>query len=402
MKVLWVLPKWPYPAIDGATKAHMALLQNWPKNISLDLIVYTDKTKTQDEIDTLKKVIGFENLILLPYTKTPRIVTILCSFFLSNPLPTTVKRFTNKKAIHQWENWISDKTWDCVVFDGLHPTALQLFTIQKKYADTIILRAHNVETELWEQAIHSAPFMLQWIYKIEKKRMQAFESSIYALCDLIVAVSQIDANIIRKYNPYVKIEVSPIGIDLSNTPPPMPQNETLELLFIGRLDWYPNVEGLQWFLEEIWPMLPSKNQRAIRLHIIGSFASSHLASKLNNIKNVMYHGKVMDLEPFYQKAVLTIIPILIGSGTRVKAIESAQFGRSFISTTKGIEGIALTPQSDFIEANTSHEWIESIASLSLENCATMGKNVRDAIKKNYDRQVIQEQFIGFLQQLTKP
>jgi polysaccharide biosynthesis protein PslH len=404
MKIVWILPKWPYPATDGAKKAHMALLQNWPKESILDLVIYTNEQKSPEEIEELRQLIGFNQLLLLPYTKMPKFVIFFLSLFSSNPLPTTVKRFASKKAKSSWMSWSKDKRWDVLVVDVLHPAGLFLEknnTWSLPKVNTVCLRAHNVESEIWDQTHERGASLLKWILNIEKKRMSSFEKSFLNICDLIVPVSQVDAEKFKALNkrPSSVIPV-PIGLKWINSIAQVNPSNDLELLFIGRLDWYPNEEGLSWFLEEVWPEIVENKHKTIMLHVIGSHGKGKLIKKIQSAPNVIYHGQVDDLTPFYHRVMLTIIPIFIGSGTRVKAIESALYGRSFISTTKGIEGVELCPDVDFIEANTKDDWIKAIEGLTINTCTTLGQHVHMKMKETYDKDIIQTQFVSQLKSIA--
>jgi hypothetical protein len=190
-------------------------------------------------------------------------------------------------------------------------------------------------------------------------------------------------------------------MDWVETIQPIKASGALELLFIGRMDWLPNSQGLNWFLDGVWPFLKSSTNQSFTLHVIGSHASQSLIKRLKNTSGVIYHAHVPNVGQYYDQVAITIIPILIGSGTRVKAIESAQYGRSFISTTKGIEGILLSPEIDFIEANSKEEWIHALNALTVEKCAHLGKNIYDNLEKKYDRQLIQNHFIALLNTLIQ-
>lgn len=397
MKIVWMLPKWPYPAVDGAKKAHMALLKNWPEKSSLDLVIYTNETKSQEEIDELKRLIGFNQLVLLPYLKLPKFLIFFLSLFSLNPLPTTVKRFASKKAKLLWQAWSRDKHWDILVVDGLHPAGIfaakdNSWTFPK--TSTIGLRAHNVESEIWDKAYQGDNALLKWIFNIEKSRMAKFEKSFINICDVIVPVSEVDAEKFKSLSHgHSSIIPAPIGVECVNLPVPVSSSINIELLFIGRLDWYPNETGLLWFLEEVWPMVIKNKNKNVILHVIGGHGKAKLIKKLNASQNVIYHGQVKDVTPFYNQAAISIIPIFIGSGTRVKAIESALHGRSFISTTKGIEGVVLRPDIDYIEANTKDDWINAIATLSINTCASLGRRIHMKMKEDYDQDSIQTKFL---------
>ena len=407
MKLLWVLPKWPYPAVDGATKAHMALLENC--QCDLDLVIFSDKPHSEEDIKKLKAIIGFSSLLILPLNSKSKNWLVLTSLFKKYSLPTTVKKFVSQVALEKFQDWSASKSWTHMVLDGLHPAGLFCLTKLNDFqwnlpkVQFIITRTHNVEAELWQQVRDKSSIFTKWIYRIEELRMINFEKSIYEKSNLIVPVSNIDATKIKLLTPNAKISPSFIGMKWKTEPLPFPalsQSSELNLLFIGRLDWYPNTEGLKWFLEKIWTALINKRQ-TITLNIVGGFYSNEFKKFCLSFPNVHFHGRVDEVESYYQKSHLTIIPIWTGSGTRVKAIESAQFARSFITTKKGIEGVELLAGEDYLESEIENEWIEKLATITPLECQKLGEILFGHGKNTYDQLKIQRDFMTNLQGLKK-
>jgi hypothetical protein len=260
-----------------------------------------------------------------------------------------------------------------------------------------IVRAHNVEKDLWTQMAQKNSVPLKWIYQIEQKKMAEFEKNLYVRSDLIAAVSETDQQKIMQIDPKIKAITTSIGLQWDNLPQYINQGN-LKLFFIGRLDWYPNSEGLIWFLENVWNEV-IKVRSDIALDIVGGFASEKLESLIKERLRVNYHRQVNDISKFYQQCSLTIIPIWTGSGTRVKAIEAATFGRSFLSTTKGIEGINLDQKNDYLKADSKEEWIKILKEVTIEKSFELGKNLFDKVKKEYDQTIIQKDFIKNLKEL---
>ena len=403
MRVLWFLPKWPHPAIDGATSAHMALLQHWFKNlnVNLDIVVFGDSSKSESEILAFKNIVGFQNLLQLPMLSTPKELLVLTSFFADMPLPATVKKFASNKAKNKFKNWSQNKEWSHIVFDGLHPAALFLERGKWDFPKTqfICTRTHNVEVELWSQMREKSRGPMKWIYKREEAKMLFFEKSLYEATDLIAPVSLIDAEKIKHILPRAEIYPTSIGMDWSYNPKKI-SGDKIHLLFIGRLDWYPNHEGLLWFLDEVWPHVVAQRSD-IHLSIVGGFASANLIEKFHNAENLQFLGKVPDVAPYYEAASLSIIPIWTGSGTRVKAIESAKFGRSFIATAKGIEGVPLTKGLDYVEEDNKFQWIHFLTHITLEECQRLGDNLHKSARSNFDQEVIQKNFCARILGLNK-
>lgn len=117
---------------------------------------------------------------------------------------------------------------------------------------------------------------------------------------------------------------------------------TLRILYTGGFWWQPNLEGIIWFFYKVYPFLKNSiNNGDIHIDIIGANVPEKI-KLFDNEKNIKIHGFVENIEYYFNHAHICIVPILSGSGIRVKAIESLSYGIPIVSTNKGCEGIGLT------------------------------------------------------------
>ncbi len=162
---------------------------------------------------------------------------------------------------------------------------------------------------------------------------------------------------------------------------------------MGRLDWAPNRDGLKWFLHQVWPLL--QKNRDVHLTIIGAGESSWLRPYVGS-EDIDILGYVEDLSSFYRDCHLTLIPLFEGSGTRVKALESAMNGRSFISTPLGSEGLHFEPQHQFIEAQGATAWIAHLSEVRIEALSAMGAAIQTHFSKVYCARAVGQRAADYL------
>ena len=168
---------------------------------------------------------------------------------------------------------------------------------------------------------------------------------------------------------------------------PQPADEN-KILFIGRLDWPPNRDGLKWFLERVWPNVT----RPFALTIVGSGDGRWLRPYLHDSR-IQFLGEVDSVIPHYHAAIMSLVPIFYGSGTRVKAIESSLFATACLSTERGVEGIGLDPQRDYFRVESKEEWIEALNTLQPETARERGRNALECVTERYDRDRVADQFL---------
>jgi len=176
---------------------------------------------------------------------------------------------------------------------------------------------------------------------------------------LSLACSEIDAAEMRAAG--ARVVICPNGadpVDLLPTPA-RAAGEPLRLLFVGSVSYRPNQQGLEWFIQEVLPRLRQAGT-AVELEIVGAPARSLPAAP-----EVRVRGVVPSLQPFYEHAHAAIVPVLYGSGTRLKVVEAMAYGRPVVATAIGAEGLPVTAGSDYFQADDADTF--SAALLTLAN-----------------------------------
>ena len=178
-------------------------------------------------------------------------------------------------------------------------------------------------------------------------------------------------------------------------------DKPMSLAFIGSLDWLPNLEGLEWFLQQVWlphlhPMHPN-----LTLHIAGRNTPDSLVRR--KYPNVVIHGEVDDAKQFILDHSIFVVPLLSGSGMRAKILESMALGRVTISTSIGLEGIDARHKEEVIVANTPADYVSAIhycMQLPQEMLA-IGQRAQVFCAKNYDNMEVARKFMDEVSRLRK-
>lgn len=393
MKILWLSPRIPLPDHTGATKATLTLVEGIKSvghDISLSIVCLGDELPSQEsiaEIEVRTKTTG--NLYLrknsMPMKSTA--LGFLADKFINQNIPFTFSRCKSRRIENEILKWNNGRTWDVTVVDGLH--AAEMVNLNDSQFGRIVYRAHNVETDLWAQVFQKETHPVKrLIFKREFELYQKYEKN-FCQKSLVLTVSQTDADRMKELGFTKAAKSLPIGMRFENTQLPFKASQKIELLFVGRLDWHPNKDGLLWFLNNVWP---NADKQHLSLTVVGSGESQWLAPY--EASNLQIFRSMPELKTFYTKSYLTLIPLFMGSGTRVKAIESAAYGRSFIATSLGIEGVPVTPVQDYIEANTAQEWINALNNLTHQECETLGQNIHQKIKSQFDQREVAKLFLS--------
>jgi glycosyltransferase involved in cell wall biosynthesis len=200
--------------------------------------------------------------------------------------------------------------------------------------------------------------------------------------DCILAVSIEDRNVLTEFAPDVAIRVAPNGVDLEHFVSGPPANDPVAV-FVGKLDYRPNVDAVLWFVREILPLVRVKVPD-FRALIVGSSPSPAVRSACQE-PGVEIHTNVPDVRPHLRSAAMAVVPIRAGSGTRLKVLEAMASGLPVVSTSIGCEGIRATRERDIIVADDAR----SLAQAMIELCRDSSRRQRIGTK---GRRLVEEQY----------
>jgi glycosyltransferase involved in cell wall biosynthesis len=160
------------------------------------------------------------------------------------------------------------------------------------------------------------------------------------------------------------LEVSPLPVDLTEHPINQPFEFSNRLVFLGPEVHFPNLDGVDWFLNNCWHKLLKNNPR-LRFSILGKW-SDEAKIMFSGFRNVTFEGFVEDLSSVMKGSIM-IVPLRIGSGMRMKILEGAAWHVPMVSTSIGAEGLPMKNMENCILADTSGEFIDGILTLAADN-----------------------------------
>jgi glycosyltransferase involved in cell wall biosynthesis len=224
-----------------------------------------------------------------------------------------------------------------------------------------VLFAHNVETEILERHAARAAGLARLVWRREAAKMRRFERRVAARADAVIAVSDRDAERFRAEFGARRAVAIPTGVDcdyFAFAPPP----DAPTVAFTGSLDWKANVDGLYWFMDEVWPAIARRRSDA-RFIAIGKNPPRALvqAAKARSL-NWRFTGFVDDVRP-HARAAAFVIPLKVGGGTRIKAFEAMAMGTPVVSTAIGVEGLAVAPGVHFLLADAPNDFAQAVLRL---------------------------------------
>ena len=397
MKVLQLCNKPPYPPVDGGTMAMNSITQGLlEEGCELKVLcVESDKhpVRRSQITDEYFDRTGLESVYVdLGVKAIPAMMAMLCGESYH------VKRFESNDFAVKLKQLLQQQEYDVVHVESIFLTPY--VPLIRKYSQAkVILRAHNVEHQIWARVAQSTrnPFKRQYLKHLSLT-LRAYELEHINDYDGVVCITRNDADYFRangSRRPIVDIAFGMEAEDMTGV-----EVEPDSLFHIGSMDWLPNRESIEWLLDEVWPVVHREAPTA-KLYLAGrKMPDSLLMADIEGVKVV---GEVDDAMRFIGSKQINIVPLRSGSGIRVKIIEAMSVGKTVITTTVGAQGIDCIDGKNILIANTPQEFAAQVKRCvsDPEFCQSIGREAHRLIAEQYDVGRLTDRLIAFYNQILE-
>lgn len=329
--------------------------------------------KYKSEIETVS-----DRFISWPEKRRSAISKLIRMRYLFSALPIPVITDWSRVAQRIVEKEFIERH-DIVVFDFPHAAVLAPKTIPIPS----VMFTHNVEAEilLRHRNVVADP-VRRYIWSNQYRKMTAYERSTLSRFDTIVAVSERDKEAFLKEYRVNNVSIIRTGVDLEYFEYSTPGNKK-NIVFTGSMDWMANIDGIEYFLEHVWPLIASKEKEAT-MTVVGRNPPNHLIAQAKG-KPWEFTGFVDDVRPFMKRSGVYVIPLRVGGGTRLKVFEAMASGCPVVSTAIGVEGLPLIGGEHYLLADSANEMADAILKLmrnsDLRN--RLSRNARKYVEENF-------------------
>jgi polysaccharide biosynthesis protein PslH len=277
---------------------------------------------------------------------------------LFSDLPLAVGRFCSAAMKRQIRSLLSEKNFDGVVCDFL--------SVAPNIPDMsrAVLFQHNVETVIWRRHAEHAPDPLRRAYfGLQARRMFRAEREACRQAAHIIAVSQTDSQQMKELFGVERISAVPTGVDVEYFRRPAAQAAPHhDLIFIGAMDWLPNIDGTRFFVREVLPLIRARRPDCT-LVLAGRSPVAELHAFADADPLITVTGTVPDIRPYLWNARVSIVPLRIGGGTRLKIYEAMAAGLPVVSTHVGAEGLTVQNGVNVLLSDDARAFADSCLAL---------------------------------------
>lgn len=391
MKILFLTPQLPYPPQKGTALRNWGLIDGLAPRHELSLLSFRGPGQ---QVTPPRPVLdACEHVITVPQTE--RSLRARLGDMLTSRRPDMALRHRSEVYAQQLAQWLARSRFDVVQIEGIELAPYLDVIEAAEQNPLIVFDDHNCEyvlqrrvffTDLrsparWPGAAYSC---VQWL------RLRRYEAQVCRRADRVLAVSEADAEALRRLVPNLELTVVPNGIDTRQYHPQMAGTGARRnsLVFTGTMDFRPNVDAVLWFAREALPRIRAEVPD-VHFNIVGQRPHRRL-DPLREDPSVTLTGWVEDVRPHIADAGLYVAPLRMGGGTRLKLLEAMAMGKAIVATRLGAEGYPVTSGRELVLADTGSQFAEGVVSLlrSPQRRAALGRTARAFVEQQYDWRAI--------------
>ena len=396
LKILLLTHRIPYPLRDGGAIAmHQSIQGYLDLGYSVSLLAMNTArhwVETNDLPPIYSQLHRFETVYV-----NNAINPIAAFFNLFSDKSYHVDRFINKAFNQALSQLLQEESFDLIQFESLY-TSPYLSTARRYSQAPCLCRVHNIEHHIWQHLADNEPnFVKRKYLRLLTQRLKNYELTVLKSFDLLLPISPAEQEYINQEQLGTCYYV-PFGINIHETIP-VHTVDALSCYHIGSMDWAPNVEGIEWFLQHVWLKSADEFPEAA-FYIAGKNMPPSL--RKHESKRVHIVGEVDDFIGFSLEKNILIVPLRSGGGIRIKILEAMALGKTIIATAKGAEGIPCEQGQHILLANTANEFMESLRFCfqQPEQARAIGERAREWVAHHFNQQHIFAELNIRLHQLT--
>ena len=356
MRILQLTKSFPFPLRDGASWASLNMAKGLRKAgcaVSLASLISDKYPVGEEEQQRLQAEDIYSNIHVLPVSIKPKIPGAVINFFSRQSYH--VSRYNQKRITRFLADTLLTSEVNVLLVERMflmsHAATIKKFNP----SISIVLRTHNVEHLIWERYARGLKGLRASYFADQSRRIKMFESEMINKADLVLSVSEKDKQmIIDRLSPVVPVKSIPIAMNPRPKRTPLDEERPVIFGFLGSLDWRPNVEGIEWFVDKVWSELVDQGHSIVLM--IAGRSSGRFGGNLK-VPNITFIGEIEDSDNFLQRIDVLVAPLFSGSGVRVKILQAYANSTPVISSSLAAEGIDVLDEKEIVLADDIKDWI---------------------------------------------
>lgn len=424
-KILFIIPYVPYPLNSGGNQAFYNMVEYIRHKMSVSLLLYPNSTEAARGVQALKEL--WTNVDFYVYThcfdKT-KVKHPLYYKWLGKAQASITRKMRRQLLAEKRKELGEDMARER---STLFSSAVQLDSDYCRFVQQVAGKGFDViQVEFYELVSlgYWLPDDVQTVFvhhelryirneremtffkavteedRVCFRRAKGFELAALSSYKHLIALTEVDRLLLSDFIKRKEhIYASPAVVQIDDFSRRTVVPTSYRLTFVGSEHHYPNLDGVAWFCNEVAPCLRSRNFR-FKLQVVGVWEGKYVDGLMQSCPEMELAGYVEDLHAYLNGSIM-IVPIRIGSGMRMKILDGVSAKAPFVTTTKGVEGIDLQAEEDYLQGDTAQDFASSIIRLAgdaeLQRC--LAEHAADRLLKLYDPQVMLKRRLNIYEQI---
>jgi glycosyltransferase involved in cell wall biosynthesis len=354
-KILFVTTRIPYPPWEGHQIRTYNLLKRVCEDHDVHLVSFVRKDEDAAHAEHLETICKSVDLIEIPADKNKfKFFSVLLAGVLTE-IPFVVRKYYSPEMEQKLKIVIDHMAPDLVHFDML-PLAQYLPLCS---GIPTVLNDHNVESLLVQRRAESATSLPQKVFfSNQSNKLEKFEEYAVRNATEVLACSHDDVSILSDMGDGKTVHMIANGVDTEAfVPSDAVKIDPHKIIFVGGMGWFPNKDGMNFFIREALPLIVERNPQT-QVTVVGKPAGLNIPEAMRD--HVTATGFVDDFRPLVHEAGVYILPLRVGSGTRLKLLEAMAMGKAIVSTTIGAEGVELIHEKSILLADSPEQIADQV------------------------------------------
>lgn len=306
---------------------------------------------------------------------------------IAGPSPLPVLNYHSPRVVESLRQLFAQERFDAVQIASVHllPYAGLIAALTPR--PEIVVDWHNIESELMRRyAASEANLAKKLVAYRTATLLEGAEARLLKIAKIHTAPSERERKILLARGDANEVHVIPNGVDVKRF---LSINQDVcgsgsnQVLFVGSMDYHANIDGVTWFVNQIWPKVQADFPE-LTLSIVGRNPGPEIQRLAS--ATVRVTGTVPDVLPFYDHALAVVVPLRVGGGTRLKILEAMAAGVPVVSTRLGAEGLDIRHEANILLADSPYDIAAALTRLKNEPALwrSLTENARNLVSSKYD------------------
>lgn len=386
MRILFAGLTSPYPPTNGHRLRTWSLVRSMAEDgHALTVVALAESREPLGDLAPLEHLCDVVEHVPAPRRVTEGTEAVKRVRALASRLPYGAWKFRAPEFTAALERHLARVPFDLVVCDGVY----NVQNLPEAPGVPVLLNKDDVAYVIMERHLAVQGSRAARAYgALEVRKVRAWERRACSRVSAVLACSEHDRGIIQALAPRARVFVAPNVVDTTHyLPTGTPEPRTV--LFQGGMEWHPNRDGVHFFVTQILPEL-QRFVPDVTFRVAGRCPSEEFRRRYERVPGVQFTGAVPDMRAEIAKAAVCVVPLRVGSGTRLKILEAGAMGKPMVSTRLGAEGLDFVDGDEMVLADTPNAFAAAVAALLGDEPRrqSMGRAARLRVEKGYSLPVL--------------